>query len=156
MTFLVGAEQQSYSVRKGYVYEHSRHIKAAIGSPRAEHESQCISLPDHECKAFGSFLEWLYKGRVDLSGAKPIGDNHHLLDDGGDGFRWALGRLYVLGDFLEAHKFKMHLLRLVHGNGYLLRHYELLGICGPSSGMIAYVYSNTTDFFHLRASLADW
>lgn len=156
ITFLVGSEQRSFSVHKSLMYKHSRHIKAAIESSFAENEQQSFSLPDHNCKTFASFVEWVYKGKVKLPETKHRDDDETPVDEEGDDFWWALGRLYILADYLEAHKLKKRLVNMVFTNGQIPKSKPATDVCGPSSGMIGHLYRNTVHGCPLRALLVHW
>jgi BTB/POZ domain len=156
ITFLIGKEQRSFSVHKSLVYVHCRPLRAATENPWTENEKQCISLLEHGCETFSSFLEWVYRGKVDLPRGKFRFDDESPSDNENDDFWWAVGRLYVLSDYLDVQNLKKYLVDLVFRKGLAKQHFGATNFCGPPSGMTSHVYNNTTGSYPLRALLADW
>ena len=135
------------------MYEQSEHIKAAIDNPMRR---DCISLPEHKAETFSSFLEWVYEGHVNLPDTKRVYHDYRARDNEGDDFWWAVGRLYVLADYLIAPGLMKYLVDLVFQKGHLGLHDDVTWICGPPSGMVTYIYSNAPSSCPFRALLVDW
>jgi hypothetical protein len=156
ITFLVGKEQRSFSVHESLVHEQSRPLRAATKNPWTENEKQYTYLPEHGCETFSSFLERVYQGKVDLPNDKFRLDDESLSDNENDDLWWAVGRLYVLSDYLEVQNLKKYLVDLIFRKGIAKQHFDATDFCGPPSGMISHVYNNTTGSCPLRALLVDW
>jgi hypothetical protein len=81
----------------------------------------------------GYFLEWIYKGHVDLPKVQPISDDDLGGDDQRDNFWRAVGRLYVLAGYLLVTKFKKYLFDLVFATGCIDKYKEVPDVWGPPS-----------------------
>jgi BTB/POZ domain len=156
MTLLVGEEEKSFSVHKSLVYEHAPSVKAGIEGRWTENGTHCFALKEHSCETVGYFLDWIYKGHVDLPKVQRIGDDDPAGGDQSDNFWWAVGQLYVLAEFLLVTKLKKHLTDLVFATGYIDKHQEVTCVWGPPSGMIALVYDKTTNPNPFRKLLVHW
>ena len=142
VTLYVSNDREVFRVHQNLLCNASPVFKAALAGNFRESSDHSMDLPEEDVGSVNRLVQWLYSKRYDLDQYRPEEPLHAMF--------WQLARFNALAD-----KYDIVTLRnnIVERFFRLIRNHKI-PFCQPSTDLVEYVYTNSSQRCSLRDLLA--